>query len=82
MDYLRDIYRQTNGRITDRQTRVITYELYEENRVQKWEDSTLSMHSQTIHKENFSLKNFMIFLIKKCSQHNIRREQLKCIDKL
>ena len=47
----------------------------------KWEDSALSMHSRTVHGENFELKNFRITLVKKCAPQKIRREEFKYIDK-
>ena len=48
---------------------------------EKWEDSALSMHARTVHGENFSLSNFRITLVKKCSPQVIRREEFKHIDK-
>ena len=48
---------------------------------EKWEDSALSMHSHTVHQENFNLSDFRISLIKKCSPQRIRREEFKFIDK-
>lgn len=47
----------------------------------KWEDSALSMHSRTVHGENFELNNFRITLVKKCAPQSIRREEFKYIDK-
>ena len=47
----------------------------------KWEDSALSMHAHTKHEEIFSLQNFEITLVKKCSPQTIRREEFKYIDK-
>ena len=47
----------------------------------KWEDSALSMHSRTIHEEQFNLSDFKISLIKKYSPQRIRREEFKFIDK-
>ena len=48
---------------------------------EKWEESALSMHSRTVHAEQFSLKNFLISLVKKVSPQRIRREEFKHIDK-
>ena len=47
----------------------------------KWEESALSMHSHRTHQENFSLSDFSITLVKKCSPQTIRREEFKFIDK-
>ena len=47
----------------------------------KWEESALSMHSHSIHEQNFDLKDFKITLVKKCSPQRIRREEFKHIDK-
>ena len=47
----------------------------------KWESSALSMHSRTVHGENFNLRDFRITLVKKCSPQVIRREEFKYIDK-
>ena len=48
---------------------------------EKWEDSALSMHSRTVHENHFSLSDFKITLVKKCSPQNIRRTEFKYIDK-
>ena len=47
----------------------------------KWESSALSMHARNLHGDSFSLNNFRISLIKKCSPQRIRREEFKFIDK-
>jgi len=47
----------------------------------KWEESALSMHSQTAHRESFNLTDFNITLVKQCSPQVIRREEFKYIDK-
>ena len=51
------------------------------NNESKWEDSALSMHSHNTHRNEFSLSNFKITLVKKCSPQRIRREEFKYIDK-
>ena len=48
---------------------------------EKWEKSALSMHANEVHKTNFSLKNFVISVIKEVSPQRIRREEFKHIDK-
>ena len=48
---------------------------------EKWEESALSMHSRSVHENNFSLSDFKITLVKKCSPQNIRRTEFKYIDK-
>ena len=47
----------------------------------KWENSALSMHSKTVHPNNFRLSDFEITLLKKISPQRIRREEFKLIDK-
>ena len=37
-----------------------------------WERSALSMHAKDRHKDNFSLKNFSVAVIKQVSPHNLR----------
>ena len=48
---------------------------------EKWEDSALSMHSKSIHDDNFDLSNFKLTIVRKLSPQNIRREEFKHIDK-
>ena len=46
-----------------------------------WEKSALSMHAKDRHKDNFSLKNFSVAVIKKVSPQNLRREEFHYIEK-
>ena len=45
-----------------------------------WERSALSMHAKDRHKDNFSLKNFSVAVIKKVSPQNLRREEFCYIE--
>ena len=42
---------------------------------------TLSMHAKNRHKDNFSLKNFSVAVIKQVSPQNLRREEFSYIEK-
>ena len=46
-----------------------------------WEKSALSMHAKDRHKDNFSLKNFSVAVIKQVSPQNLRREEFRYIEK-
>ena len=46
-----------------------------------WEKSALSMHAKDKHKDNFSLKNFSVAVVKQVSPQNLRREEFRYIEK-
>ena len=48
---------------------------------EKWESSALSMHSKSVHANDFDLRHFRITLLRKVSPQRIRREEFKLIDK-
>ena len=48
---------------------------------EKWESSALSMHSKSVHANDFDLGHFRITLLRKVSPQRIRREEFKLIDK-
>ena len=44
-----------------------------------WEKSALSMHAKDRHKDNFSLKNFSVAVVKQVSPKNLMREEFRNI---
>ena len=47
----------------------------------KWEKSALSMHAREKHRNDFSLENFSVAVVKKVSPQNLRREEFRFIEK-